>query len=145
MPPRGKRILLFIFILALALFFYGAFGSNTLLLSLEGDAITLTGPEDSSFSVPYAGIASMELLESFDPGLAVEGGLKNHIRYGLWHNEALGDYRLFASDKIDAVILLRTTSGEALVFNYESADSTLNFYDTYPAFLAGQGYPIQTA
>lgn len=145
MPPRGKRILLFIFILALAIFFYGAFGSNTLLLSLEGDTVTLTGPEDSSFSVPYAEIASMELLENFDPGLAVDGGLKNHIRYGLWHNEALGDYQLFASDKIDAVILLRTVSGEALVFNYESTDTTRNFYDTYPAFLAGQGYPVRTA
>ena len=145
MTTRGRRILLFVFILALAVFFYGAFGSNTLLLSLEGEAITLTGPEDSSFSVPYAEITSMELLENFDPGTAVNGGLKNHIRYGLWHNEALGDYRLFASDKIDVVILLRTTAGETLVFNYESADTTRNFYDTYPTFLTGQGYPIQAA
>lgn len=145
MPPRGKRILLFVFILALAVFFYGAFGSNTLLLSLEGEAVTLTGPEDSSFSVPCAEIASIELREAFEPGIAVNGDKKNHIRYGLWHNEELGDYRLFASDKIDVVIVLRTTNDEVLVFNYESADTTRSFYDTYPAFLARQGYPAAAA
>lgn len=140
MPSSVKRILLPLFILVLAIFFYNAFGSNTLLLSLEGEAITLTGPEGSSFSVPYSKIASMELREDFDPGAPVNGGLKSRIRYGLWHNEELGDYQLFASDKIDVVILLRTTEGETLVFNYESTDTTHNFFDTYPAFLAEQGY-----
>lgn len=145
MQSRVKRILLPLSVLVLALFFYGIFGSNTLLLSLEGEAVTLTGPEDSSFSVPYSKIASMELREDFEPGIAVSGGLKNHIRYGLWHNEELGDYQLFASDKIDVVILLRTTEGEALVFNYESADTTRNFFETYSAFLAEQGYTVVTA
>ena len=145
MSSRVKRILLPLFILAAAVFFYGIFGSNTLLLSLEGEAVTLTGPEDSSFSVPYSKIASMELREDFEPGSSVNGGLKNRIRYGLWHNEELGDYQLFASDKIDVVILLRTTEGEALVFNYESADTTRNFFETHSAFLVEQGYDIVIA
>lgn len=128
----------------MAVFFYGAFGRNTLLLTLEGEAVTLTGPEGSSFSVPYSEIASMDLREGFEPGTAVDGGTKNRIRYGLWHNEELGDYQLFASSKIDVVILLRTAEGEAVVFNYESADTTRSFFDTYSAFLAEQGYAIVT-
>ena len=142
MESRVKRILLPLFIVVLAVFFYNVFGSNTLLLSLEGEAVNLTGPENSSFSVPYSEIASMGLREDFEPGTAVNGDLKNHIRYGLWHNEELGDYQLFASDKIDVVILLRTTEGEALVFNSESADTTRNFFETHSAFLAEQGYAV---
>ena len=142
MSPRVRRTLLTFFILALAVFFYGVFGRNTLLLTLEGEAVTLTGPENSSFSVPYSEIASMELREGFDPGVAVDGGLKNRIRYGLWHNEEFQDYQLFASNKIDVVIILHTTQGEVLVFNYESADTTRSFFDTYSAFLTEQGYDI---
>ena len=145
MQSRVKRILLPLFIVVVAVFFYNVFGSNTLLLSLEGEAVTLTGPEGSSFSVPYSNIVSMELREDFEPGTAVNGGLKNRICYGLWHNEELGDYQLFISDKINVVILLHTTAGETLVFNYESEDTTRNFFDTYPAFLAEQGYAAVTA
>ena len=91
MQPRTRRILLTLLILALTIFFYGVFGRNTLLLSLGDETVTLSGPENSSFSVPFSSIASMELRESFSPGAAVDGGVKNHIRYGLWHNDEWGD------------------------------------------------------
>lgn len=140
MTPRVKRTMLFLLILALAIFFYGALGRNTLLLSLADETVTVTGPEDSFFSVPYGEIASMELREDFDPGIPVDGGLKNHIRYGLWQNEELENYQLFASDKIGVVILLRMTGGDVLVFNYESEDTTRTYYGSFPDFLAGHGY-----
>ena len=141
MTPRVKRTMLFLLILVLAIFFYGAFGRDTLLLSLADETVTVTGPEESSFSVPYREIASMELREDFDCGVPVDGDLKNHIRYGLWHNEELQNYQLFASDKIGVVILLRTTGGDVLVFNYESEDTTRSYYDSFTDFLAEQGYP----
>ena len=140
MTPRVKRAMLFLLILVLAIFFYGAFGRDTLLLSLADETVTVTGPEESSFSVPYGEIASMELREDFDCGVSVDGGLKNHIRYGLWHNEELQNYQLFASDKIGVVILLRTTGGDVLVFNYESEDTTRSYYGSFTGFLAEQGY-----
>ena len=136
--------MLLLLILALAIFFYGTFGRSTLLLSLADEAVTVTGPEDSFFSVPYGEIASMELREDFDPGIPVDGGLKSHIRYGLWHNEELQDYQLFASDKIGVIILLRTTGGEVLVFNYESENTTRTYYGSFPDFLAQQGYTAAT-
>ena len=145
MTPRVKRTLLFLLILVLAVFFYGAFGRNTLLLSLADETVTVTGPEDSSFSVPYGEIALMELREDFDPGVSVDGGLKNNIRYGLWHNEELQNYQLFASDKIGVVILLRTTGGDVLVFNYESEDTTRSYYGSFTEFLAQQGYAVTAA
>ena len=137
--------MLLLLILALAIFFYGTFGRSTLLLSLADEAVTVTGPEDSFFSIPYGEIASMELREDFDPGIPVDGGLKNHIRYGLWHNEELENYQLFASDKIGVIILLRTTGGEVLVFNYESENTTRTYYGSFPDFLAQQGYTAATA
>ena len=143
LTSRIKRILL-LAVLALAIIFYGTFGKNTLLMSLEGEAVTLTGPDNTSYSVPYSLIRSMDLREAFDYGAPVNGGLKNHIRYGLWENEELGKYQLFASDKITPVILLRTSNGETLVFNYESEATTLEYYNSFPAFLLDQGYDLTT-
>lgn len=142
MQPRLKRILFTLLIIALGVFFYGVFGRNTLLLSLDNDTVTLSGPESSSFSVPFSSISSMELREDFDPGAAVEGGVKNHIRYGLWRNEELGEYRLFASDKIGSVILLRTAEGEILVYNYESEQTTRSHFESFLDFLRQQGHTV---
>ena len=136
MQPRTRRILLTLFILALAIFFYGVFGRNTLLLSLGDETVTLSGPENSSFSVPFSSIASMELRESFFPGAAVDGGVKNHIRYGLWHNDEWGDYQLFTSEKIEPVIVLYTEEGDVLVYNYESDKTTRSHYETFTDYLA---------
>ena len=136
MQPRTRRILLTLFILALAIFFYGVFGRNTLLLSLGDETVTLSGPENSSFSVPFSSIASMELRESFSPGAAVDGGVKNHIRYGLWHNDEWGDYQLFTSEKIEPVIVLYTEEGDVLVYNYESDKTTRSHYETFTDYLA---------
>lgn len=136
MQPRTRRILLTLLILALAIFFYGVFGRNTLLLSLGDEAVTLSGPENSSFSVPFSSIASMELRESFSPGAAVDGGVKNHIRYGLWHNDEWGDYQLFTSEKIEPVIVLYTEEGDVLVYNYESDKTTRSHYETFTDYLA---------
>ncbi len=144
MQSRGKRAVLSALVLILAVFFYGVFGRNTLLISLENDTVTLSGPEDSTYSVPFASIASMELRTGFDPGTASDGGTKNHIRYGLWQNGEFGLYHLFASDKIDTVIILQTADGETLVYNYESAQTTRSHFDTFPAFLIQQGYDIQS-
>ena len=136
MQPRTRRILLTLLILALAIFFYGVFGRNTLLLSLGDETVTLSGPEESSFSVPFSSIASMELRESFSPGTAVDGGVKNHIRYGLWHNDEWGDYQLFSSEKIEPVIVLYTEEGDVLVYNYESDKTTRSHYETFTDYLA---------
>ena len=136
MQPRTRRILLTLLILALTIFFYGVFGRNTLLLSLGDETVTLSGPENSSFSVPFSSIASMELRESFSPGAAVDGGVKNHIRYGLWHNDEWGDYQLFTSEKIEPVIVLYTEEGDVLVYNYESDKTTRSHYETFTDYLA---------
>ena len=136
MQPRTRRILLTLLILALAIFFYGVFGRNTLLLSLGDETVTLSGPENSSFSVPFSSIASMELRESFSPGAAVDGGVKNHIRYGLWHNDEWGDYQLFTSEKIEPVIVLYTEEGDVLVYNYESDKTTRSHFETFTDYLA---------
>ncbi len=136
MQPRTRRILLTLLILALAIFFYGVFGRNTLLLSLGDETVTLSGPENSSFSVPFSSIASMELRESFSPGAAVDGGVKNHIRYGLWHNDEWGDYQLFSSEKIEPVIVLYTEEGDVLVYNYESDKTTRSHFETFTDYLA---------
>ena len=136
MQPRTRRILLTLLILALTIFFYGVFGRNTLLLSLGDETVTLSGPENSSFSVPFSSIASMELRESFSPGAAVDGGVKNHIRYGLWHNDEWGDYQLFTWEKIEPVIVLYTEEGDVLVYNYESDKTTRSHYETFTDYLA---------
>ena len=136
MQPRTRRILLTLLILALAIFFYGVFGRNTLLLSLGDETVTLSGPENSSFSVPFSSIASMELRESFSPGAAVDGGVKNRIRYGLWHNDEWGDYQLFSSEKIEPVIVLYTEEGDVLVYNYESDKTTRSHFETFTDYLA---------
>lgn len=145
MQPRVKRILLTLLVLALAIFFYGVFGRNILLLTLENESVTLSGPDSSVCSVPYSNIVSMELHENFDPGAAVDGGIKNHIRYGLWNNDKFGNYNLFVSEKINPVIILQTDSGEVLVFNYESEKTTRSFYESFTGFLLEQGYNVTAA
>ena len=139
MQPQIKRALTVLLVLILAFAFYGVFGRNTLQLSLEGSTVTLSGPEGSSFSVPQSEIASMELRESFEFGTATDGGVKNHIRYGLWTNAEFGEYRLFTSEKIAPVIVLTTREGETLVFNYESENTTRNYFESFTDYLRQSG------
>ena len=71
----SKKNLIFILLVFVVVTAYTLFGGGKGYdFSLENETLTVSGPEEYSFSVPFADIADVALAEDFDPGLCVSGG-----------------------------------------------------------------------
>ena len=137
-----KIIMFFLSVLIIALFFFLR-GDNSIVLELqENNAITLDGPQGTFVSIPYEDIQSITLLESFDRGECIDGGIKYKNAFGTWCCETYGEYTLMARTKVDDHIAITDTDGHTLVFNYESNEVTKNLYELILSLLAQQGISV---
>lgn len=102
----------------------------------KDDTLTLTGPRKTSVTVPYAEIDSIELITLADPGEKIEGGSSRSYYWGTWKNSEYGEYRLFVSKKSPAAILVRTATGDIIIFNQDDAVTTENTYKMFGELLA---------
>ena len=79
--------------------------------------------ETERFTVYMKDVISVTCLEEFTFGEMVDGIENNNMRFGIWHNEELGDYKLSTISKIDMFVLIETTEGY-VVMNYEGEETT---------------------
>lgn len=129
---RRKREYIFMALLFIAVTVYVLLrGSAVIILDFGEDSLTVTGPEDYSFTVAYADFASVELLTPVDFGERLSGGEKGGVSWGRYRSEELGEYELCVTSKADSCIVLGTTGGECYVFSYENDDSTRQVYEHF--------------
>lgn len=131
------------FLLLLA--FLAAF---TLLTLLRGDVsvtpkfeetgLTVVGPKQFSYTVPYDQVASIELVTLEDTGTMRSGDENRNFYWGSWENDAWGQYTLCASKKFNTAILVTTLDGSRLVFNYEGDDTTVSMLQLFSDILENQ-------
>lgn len=104
-------------------------GKNAMQMQWREDSVSFTDPEGEEFSLAYADITSTEYVQSWDRGDCLDGGSNSFYHYGLWHNDAVGDYHLYASTSCDSCILFRYDGGY-LAVSYESDETTHALYES---------------
>lgn len=91
--------------------------------------------------VPYDEIESMELIETAIRGEYVDGyagrrGIGARYDAGVWSFADFGgEYDLIIREDAAVSILVKTTDGRRVVFNFESTDSTNNLYEALTVYL----------
>ena len=136
MSPKSKtfaNILVFL----VALFLFSSFQDrSTISIDFEDNALLLGAPNDFSLSIAYDQIETLELSEQPDSGSAISGDENRKCRWGEWENDTWGKYTQCTLKKVDPIILLTTSDGEIVVFNYESEDATTSMHQMLSDLLA---------
>jgi len=74
------------------------------------------------------------MIQTLDLGDYVSGVQAKGYKYGVWHNDELGEYKLCIYTNVDRYIVVRTTSSVYL-FNLERVDDTDNFFKAFTDLL----------
>lgn len=138
MKRSTKNTLLLLLFLVAFTILSQLFGGTGVSPDFQEDALTVTGPEKYSFTVDYDRIAALELVELTDPGSPVSGEENRRYFWGVWENDAWGEYTVCAAKKIDAAILITTLDGERLAFNYTDDDTTSSILEMFTELLASR-------
>lgn len=93
------------------------------------DGLSVTLPDSTSLSLKYTDITDLQWLPNPDYGHCLTGGTENGCRYGTWKSEAYGTYLLNTNLDFPQAILVRTAE-TTLLFNFESADTTRQLYES---------------
>lgn len=101
----------------------------------KDDALAISGPAKSSVTVSYEDIEHIELTELTDPGTKVDGGSNRTCYWGTWSNDRYGECTVFTHKKATQAILIRTRSGETILFNQLDNDTTVNTYRMFSELL----------
>lgn len=133
----SKKNLIFILLVFVVVTAYTLFGGGgkDFDFSLENETLTVGGPEEYSFSVPFADIADVALAEDFDPGLCVSGGSSRKYNWGTWENAAFGEYQLCMLAKLSDCVVVTAADGAHYVFNIESDRTTAEFASSFREYL----------
>lgn len=134
---NGKsKFLVNILVFVIAILFFSSFLGQSVNVNFEEDELILSAPEDTSLTIAYGQIDTMELVETFDPGTALSGDENRKCRWGEWESDVWGRYTQYTLKKVAPVILLATSDGEIVVFNYESEEATTSMHQMFTELLA---------
>lgn len=130
-----------ILIIVAATVFFLMGDSSSDALTWDDQALFLTLSENMSYTIPYADIVRVELLEDADFGVCLSGSDTAKSRYGIWENDRIGEYVLYARQSTSPVIQISTTR-ETYWIALENEDTTTAFYRAFADMLEGSGYKI---
>ena len=128
---KSKRILGILIVIGIIAYGFFAGGSPGITIGFDQEVPVSyvymeyrgRNVETERFTVYMDDVISVSYLEDFSVGEMVDGVENNNIRFGIWHNEELGDYKLSAINRIGSFVLMETTEGY-VVMNYESEQTT---------------------
>lgn len=142
MSRRTKADLLcFFVIIVIATFFFLQDGSGE-ALSWDDKELVLTLSDEMVYTIPYEEITQVALVEDADIGVCLSGGNESKCQYGIWQNDTLGEYVLYAYQTSSPVIQI-STAEEDYWIAIEKSDTTVAFYDAFVKMLTEAGYDIQ--
>ena len=124
MKQASKTLLVTVIVIAAFLLFARFRGDTVSNIAFGDDALTLTAPQKYTCVVDYDDIQSLELTDSFDPGTQVSGGENRRYIWGERETALWERCTFCVSKKIDNAIVITTTDGGHILFNYESEDTT---------------------
>ncbi len=104
-PIKKIYILILIFLIVATVFAIVNSGDNT-VLEVGESSLTINGAANTSYSIDYEDILSVELVYSPDYGTSIDGGKNQKYVYGIWNNESWGEYSMYVNSKIDVCIVI---------------------------------------
>lgn len=104
-------------------------GGSVSLLSLKADGLAFESTSGLSSAVSWTEIRSAEVRQEADYGAVVQGTDNSKEKSGIWKNAEFGEYELFVNPGIKTCIVCFTNADQVIVFNFESADSTMSLYE----------------
>lgn len=138
-PDSGqlRNIIFIIIVVVIATVFSLVNHSTPVTYDFGEDSFTLTGDKEAPYSVTvrYEGVRSIDQVSGLDLGTPLDGGDTGKCQYGVWQNDAYGEYRLCAWSKVTEYIVLDTAGG-IIVCNFEDNASTKGLYDGMVDLLA---------
>ncbi len=91
------------------------------------DGLFITLPDSTSLSLKYTAITDLQRLPDPDYDRCLSDGSENGRQYGTWESDIYGTYVLSTNLDFSQAILVRTAE-TTLLFNFESAGTTQQFY-----------------
>lgn len=131
MKPGKKRAWLswtiwLVVILILAKFMNG---EKVVGATVEADGLSFKTDSGYASQLKWDEIQNLELRESFSCGTLIEGMNSDKEKSGIWSNSEFGVYELFFNVRLNRCIVCQRVSGQVIVFNFESDESTKSLYD----------------
>jgi len=133
---KNIYILIFIFLAVATVFAIVNSGDST-VLNVGESSLTINGAGNTSYTIDYEDIQSVELVYSPDYGKSIAGGKKQKYAYGIWNNESWGEYSLYVNTIIDVCIVITEIRG-VFVFNYINEQTTKDFFHSFLEYLEGK-------
>lgn len=116
-------------------------GGNGVDLDFGDDSLTIIGPEKYAFTIAYDNIAELALVTLGDPGSPTSEGQENrNFRWGEWANNDWQTYTICASKNMTQYILITTSDGKHITFNYQNSETTAEVYRMFTELLASKNY-----
>lgn len=97
--------------------------------TMDAEGLYFESASGYTSAIKWSDIQSAELRSCPDFGTLVEGTDDAPEKSGVWKNDAFGEYELFVSTKIENCIVCTTKDSRTVVFNFESAESTVSLYE----------------
>lgn len=110
-------------------------GNSNISPNFGDNSLTVYAPKEFSFSVTYDEISSIALVEFTDPGNMLSGGTNRNCSWGVWENEAWGQYVRCTVQKADTAILVTTVDNTHLIFSYEDDETTAALLQAFQELL----------
>ncbi len=91
--------------------------------------------EKYAMNIPYDMVESVELAEMPEPGKCIDGLEARYYYYGVWVNEAWGEYTICSDRNASNVVLVHLKDGRLFVFSRLDNAETENLCHTFRACL----------
>lgn len=134
-------LMCFLVIILVGTFFFMKDGSAD-MLTWDDTQIVLTMPDETVHTIPYAEITQVVLVDDADFGVCLTGSDTRNQRYGIWLNDLLGEYVLYAGNKA-ATVMQISTAEEDYWISFENSDTTMAFTDAFIEMLTDAGYDVR--
>lgn len=117
-------------------------GKQKNLFTWDDEDLVITCPDDAVYTIPYADMTHILLVENADLGTCLTGESGSSYRYGQWENAELGKYTLCAYKSFDTVIQINTEDS-VYRLSYESPETTKGLYTSIVETLKAEGYSFE--
>ncbi len=125
-----QNIIVIVLIIVVFTVYYMFFDSTaSFTMDDNNEAFTLYGTEDTTSTILFDDILSLDLVEDPDYGEPIDGGTKSNNNYGTWESDTLGIYESYVKTSISDCIVV-SDQEKTVVFNYENQTSTKNLYES---------------
>ena len=104
--------------------------------------LEVTGAEEPYMSeIPYAVIQKVETAYTLDLGSMVTGVQNRSLWFGVWTNEAYGEYSLYVMPSLDTYCVI-TAENRVYVLNIQTKADTESFTVALRQLLEDKGFPL---